>query len=131
MCFQIRIVLYTTMMNFPGGSYGEESAYNAGDLGLIPESERSPRKGKGNPLRYSCLGNLMDREAWKATVHRVAKSQTRLSDEHFHCTLLQRKQITNKDLLYSTENYIQYFGIIYKGKEPEKEYIYTYICIYN
>ena len=119
------------MMNFPGGSYGEESAYNAGDLGLIPGSERSPGEGNGNPLQYSCLGNLMDGGAWRATVQRVAKSQTRLSDKHFHCILLHRKQITTKYLLYSTENCSQYFGIICKGKESEKEYVYICVCIYN
>ena len=41
---------------------------------------RSPGEGSGNPLQYSCLENPMDRGAWKATVQRVAKSQTRLSD---------------------------------------------------
>ena len=55
-------------------------AYNAGDLGLIPESGRSSGEGNGNPLQYSCLENPMDRGAWWATVHGVAKSQTQLSD---------------------------------------------------
>jgi len=52
---------------------------NAGDLrdaGSIPESGRSPGVGNGNPLQYSGLDNSMDREAWQATVHEVAKSQT-------------------------------------------------------
>ena len=44
---------------------GKESAFNAGDLGLIPGSGRSPEKGNGNPLQYSCLENPMDREAWR------------------------------------------------------------------
>jgi len=44
--------------------------------GSIPGSGRSPGGGHGNPLQYSCLENAMDREAWQATVHRVAKSQT-------------------------------------------------------
>ena len=51
----------------------------AGDIreaGLIPESERSPGGGHGNPLWYPCLENPMDRGAWWATVHRVQKSQT-------------------------------------------------------
>ena len=48
------------------------------DLGLIPQSGRSPGAGHGNPCQYSCLENLMDREAWWATIHRVAKSWTRL-----------------------------------------------------
>ena len=46
-----------------------ESAYNAGDLGLIPGSGRSPGEGNGNPLQYSCLENPMDRGVWQATVH--------------------------------------------------------------
>ena len=57
------------------------SAYNAGDLGLIPGLGRSPGEGNGNPLQYSCLENSMDRGAWQATVHGVAKSRTQLS--HF------------------------------------------------
>ena len=48
------------------------------DAGLIPESGRSPGGGYGNPLQYSCLENPMDRGAWRATVHRVTKSQTGL-----------------------------------------------------
>ena len=48
------------------------------DVGLFPGSGRSPGGGYGNPLQYSCLGNPMDRGAWWATVHRVAKNQTRL-----------------------------------------------------
>ena len=52
----------------------------AGDTGLILGSGRSPGEGKSNPLQYSCLGNPMDRGAWWATVHRVAKSRTSLSD---------------------------------------------------
>ena len=47
-----------------------------GDAGSIPGSGRSPGEGHGNPLQYSCLENPMDREAWWATVHRVAKSRT-------------------------------------------------------
>ena len=47
---------------------------------MIPGSGRSPRWGHGNPLQYSCLENPMDRGAWQVTVHRVAKSWTRLSD---------------------------------------------------
>ena len=49
----------------------------------IPGSERSPGGGHGNPLQYSCLENPMDRGAWRATVHRVAKSQTQLNT-HTH-----------------------------------------------
>ena len=65
---------------FPGGSEVKASASNAGDPVLIPGSGRSPGEGNGNPLQYSCLENPMDGGAWWATVHRVAKSRTRLSD---------------------------------------------------
>ena len=72
-------------MDFPGGSEIKASACNAGDLGLIPGLGRSPGKGNGNgnPLQYSCLENPMDRGAWRATVHGVAKSQIRLIDFTF------------------------------------------------
>ena len=52
---------------------GKEPACNAGDMGSIPGSRRSPEGGHGNPLWYSCLGNPMDRGAWWAAVHGVAK----------------------------------------------------------
>ena len=52
---------------------GKESTCQAGDSGLIPGSGRSPGAGNGNPLQYSCLGNPMDRGAWRPTVHGVAK----------------------------------------------------------
>ena len=67
----------------PGGTDGKENACNAGDPSLIPGSGRSPGEGYGNPLQYSCLKNPMDGGAWRATVHRVTKSQTRLSDFTF------------------------------------------------
>ena len=65
---------------FPGGSDGKESTSNAGDLGSVPGLGRSPERGHGNPLQFSCLENPMDRGAWWATVHGVTKSQTGLSD---------------------------------------------------
>ena len=64
---------------FPGGSAGKESACNAGDLGLISGSGRSPGERNGNPFQYSCLEISMDSGAWQAMVHGVTKSQTRLS----------------------------------------------------
>ena len=53
---------------------------NTGDPRLIPGLGRSPGEGNGNPLQYSCLGNPMNRGAWRATVHWVTKSETRLSE---------------------------------------------------
>ena len=69
---------------FPGGSDGKEPACNAGDPGLIPGLGRSPGEGTGYPLQYFCLENSMDRGAWWATVHGVAKSWTLLSNFHFY-----------------------------------------------
>ena len=64
----------------PTSSYikrtGKESACNAGDLGSIPGSERSPGEGNNYTLQYSHLGNPMDRGAWQAIVHGVSKSRT-------------------------------------------------------
>ena len=68
------------LIHKPGGSDSKESACNMGDLGLSPGSRRSPGEGNGDPLQYSCLGDPMDRGAWRATVHGVAKSRIRLSD---------------------------------------------------
>ena len=72
----------TASMSFPVCSSGKDFACNAGDTGLkgsIPASGRSPGGGRGNPLQYSCLEYPMDKGAWWATVHRVAKSQMQLS----------------------------------------------------
>ena len=57
----------------PLSSVGKESACNEGDLGSIPGSGRPPEGGNGNSLQYSCLENPMDRGAWQATVHGIAK----------------------------------------------------------
>ena len=69
---------YTRLFGFPGGSEEETTcnAGNAGDMGLIPGLGRSPRRGLGNQLQYSCHENPMDRVAWRAIIHRVTKSQT-------------------------------------------------------
>ena len=77
--FLLQILLNTlfTILGFPCGSAGKESAFNAGDLGLIPGLGRSPGEGKGYALQYSGLENSMD-----SIVHGVSKSQTRLSDFH-------------------------------------------------
>ena len=61
---------------YPRWLSGKESTCNAGDIGLILGLERFPGEGNGNPLQYSYLGNPMDRGAWRATVHGVAKSRT-------------------------------------------------------
>ena len=74
------LVIYNSSVAWSGGfpcsSVGKESASNAGDWGSIPGLGRSPGEENGNPLQYSCLENPMDRGAWQATVHGIAKSQT-------------------------------------------------------
>ena len=60
-------------MGFRHSSVGKGSACNAGDLGLIPVSGRSPGEGASNPLQHSCLENPMDRGAWRPAVHGVAR----------------------------------------------------------
>ena len=72
-------------MVLPGGSDGKESACNEDALGLIPGLGRSPGEGHGNPLQYPGLRNSMDRGAWQATVHGVAKE----SDMTMHSTYLK------------------------------------------
>ena len=69
---------------FSGGRVVKNLPANAGDarnVGLFPGSGRPPGGGNGNPLQYSCLENSMDRGTWRATVHEVAKSWTRLSTQ--------------------------------------------------
>ena len=67
----------------------KNSPANAGDVrdvGSLPGSGRSPGKGHGSSLQYSCLENPMDRGAWQATVHGVAKSQTQLKRLSTHAS---------------------------------------------
>ena len=70
--------LTSNYKELPGGSEGKASVCNAGDLGSIPELGRALGEGNGNPLQYSGLENSMDRRAWWATAHWVAKSWTQL-----------------------------------------------------
>ena len=63
-----------SLLGLPCSSVGKESDCNAGDVGSIPGLGRSSGEGNGNPFRYSCLENPMDRGAWRATVHGVTES---------------------------------------------------------
>ena len=67
-------------MGFPCSSVSKESACSAGDPGSIPGLGRYPGEANGNPLQHPCLENPMDRGAWWAAVHGVAKSRARLSN---------------------------------------------------
>ena len=77
------------------------SAGDTGDSGSFPGLGRSPEGGHGNILQYSCLENPMDRAAWRATVHRVPKSRTQLSDFTFpfHCHALEKEMATHSSVL--------------------------------
>ena len=68
-------ILTIIITRFPGSSDGKGSSCNAGDSGWIPGSGKSPGEGNSNPLQYSWLENPLDRGAWRATVHGVAKNQ--------------------------------------------------------
>ena len=82
-------------MGFPGGSGSKESACNAGDPDSIPGLGRSSGEGIGYPLQYSCLENSTD----TATVHGVAKSQTRLSNFHktSDCDKMAEIEVSSQD----------------------------------
>ena len=75
---------------------GKESACNAADPGSIPGSGKFCGEGNGNPLQYSCPENPMDRAAWWATVHQVAKSQTGLKRLNTHSTYERMANLTQK-----------------------------------
>ena len=92
-----------TIIGFPGSSAGKESTCSAGDTGLIPGLGRSPGKGNGDSFQYSCLGDLMDRGALWAAVHRVAKElDTTLQ--------LNNKSERGKQIPYINIQYCIYMG---------------------
>ena len=71
----MKILILSVQLNegFPSGPVVKNLPANAGDVGSVPGSGRSPGEENGNPLQYSCLGNPMDRGAWQATVHGIAR----------------------------------------------------------
>ena len=104
-------------LGFPGDSDGKESAYNVGDLGLIPGLGISPEGGHGNPLQYSYWRIPLDRGAWQAIVHGVTKSQTQLRD--FTCfsagyifpTVTQYPLLLSPSFLYIFVSLIPHGGL--------------------
>ena len=89
---------------FPGGLVVKKASANEGDagaVGLIPGSGRSPGVGNGNPLQYSCLGNPMDMGPWRAIAHGATKCQTRLSDLHILFQKTQDSWIRAEELYQS------------------------------
>ena len=97
-------VLAQNLRNLPGGATVKNPPANAGDArkaGSIPEWGGSPGEGNGNPLQYSCLGNLLDRRGWQATVHGVRKSWTHLATkQQQHYPLLYLKYLETSFLLH-------------------------------
>ena len=83
--------------------------YYFGELGLIPELGRSPGKGNGNPLQYSCLENSMDRGAWRAAVHGVSKSWSWLCDFFFFNYFIAQNYPPSNTPLFSLFFYGKYF----------------------
>ena len=75
-CPSISVHLLISSYSMNGALVVKKLPANAGDLGSVTGSRRSPGGGHGNPPQYSCLKNSMDRGAWRATVHSIAKSQT-------------------------------------------------------
>ena len=102
--------LYIYTRTFPGGSVIKNLPVNAGEPGSVLGLGRSPRRGHGNPLQYSCLENPTDRGAWRATVHGVAKSWTRLkqlsrsSSTHTHTYTYQCIHPHTHTFLYMDTN---------------------------
>ena len=89
---------------FPGGLVVKKAPANEGDagaVGLIPGSGRSPGVGNGNPLKYPCLGNPIDMGPWRAIACGVAKCQTRLSDLHILFQKTQDSWIRAEELYQS------------------------------
>ena len=73
----MKFLIRLSSLGFPGDSVVKNPSANARDAGSIPGLRRSPGEGNGNPSQYSCLRNLMDRGAWRATVHGVTKESDR------------------------------------------------------
>ena len=110
---------------FPGGSNGKKSACSTGDPGSTPGSGRSG-EGNGNPLQYSCQQNSMDRGAWWATVHGVAKSGTQLSDfkrqktgTHLH-RLFYWLQLMWPHIIFQLELEVSICPLMLTGRDPSE-----------
>ena len=93
----------------PNSSVGKETVCSAGDLGSIPGLGRSPGKGNGNPLQYSCLENPMDRGAWQATVHGVARVRHNFEQLNHHQKCAVREMAIPFGMLLTS---IQLFSLL-------------------
>ena len=87
--FLLSISVFSYINNvFPDNSAVKNRSANAEEAGSIPGLGKSPGEGNGHPLQYSCLGSLMDRGTWWATVHLVAESDTTVQTNHEHDTAI-------------------------------------------
>ena len=107
-----------TVQSFLGGLDGKEPACNTGGPSSAPELGRSPGEGNGNPLRYSCLENPMDRGAWRAAVHRQAESDTKVGHDGATNTLLFHfsgmrvgADKTNTEDVIKDQSYVEHFSL--------------------
>ena len=112
------------LQGFPGGSAAKNQPANTGDVGSIPGWGRSPGEGNGNPLQCSCRGNHMDRGAWWAAVHGVAKKldtkkkrkrighdlATKQQEGFFNLGLYETIEFVGTDLLTQTNDFQQFLG---------------------
>ena len=112
LCFAVVLVVRNPPVN----------AINAKDVGSVSGSERSPGAGQGSPLQYSCLKNLMNRGAWRAMDHRIAKSETWLKRLSTHTCNLFIDRISNIVFFSYTE--------IKRVLWSMKAHICTYIHLY-
>ena len=108
-------IFYTSWLY---SSVGKESAHNAGDLGSIPGSGRSPGKGNGNPLQDSCLENPMDRGVWRATVRGVTRVEYNLvikqthANIHYTHTSLYFRRVDMSFFLYGLTNLLPWLNLL-------------------
>ena len=112
----IPLILCIKQVGFPGGASGKESASNAGDLGSIPGSGRSPGEGHGNPLPHSCLENPMDSGAWCASPQ-GHKELDMIEVTQYACTYKTGNQ--QEPAVQQREFYSMLYGDL-NGKEIQK-----------
>ena len=118
-------------MGFPGGSVVKNPLASAGDVGLIPESGRSPGEGNGNPLQHSCLENPMDRGVWWATVHGVTKESDmteQLNNNNSHASSPGNKKKCKKNGIFNC--LIPYKVVSRISFVPQNSFVRKYKLIY-
>ena len=100
------VCVFSFLPSFPGGSVVKDPSAKAGDAGLIPGLGRSLEERNGNPLQYSCLGNPMDRGAWRAAIHGVTKSWTQWLNNNYILIVNRAKASLNLGKILVPEIFI-------------------------